>query len=183
MHGDVGLTCGNGWRYGVRMSGFGRALFRCEYFDERWAEQCADEQLPTSKFCVLHAPADEMDLSRHQAKVLRASRYRGLSKAPRMMDELIHVAEDREGEPGATRVRAAEAVLDRVGLPRMTAAQVDITGGIEVSVTDVRASFEAAMARLTTRTHEIIDALPDEDDSTPPPPPTPPTAAVAPTPG
>jgi len=145
-------------------------MFRCEHWDKRLGEQCGDEQLPESKFCILHAPPDQMDLAKHQARNARAARYRLQSKVVPIAEVLAEVALNPE-ESGMTRVRAAEAVLDRTGLPRVTAAQVTLDGSLDVSVTDMRKAFWDIQNRVAARTHEIVDAAEALDDLefTPPP--------------
>jgi hypothetical protein len=146
-------------------------LYRCEHDDPRTGDRCTSAQISTSRFCVIHAPSDELDLQRFTASRIAQAKYKLAAALPHVTDELIRTA-TLDDEPGATRVRAIEVIYNRSGLPAEAAhtVQADIT---VTTRTDIREQMLSAIDRLARRAAAIE---PDDPDLPAPPPPATPAA-------
>lgn len=158
-------------------------LFRCIWLDERDGTECSGEQLPTSKFCSLHAPASEMDLSGFHASRIRAARYKLADSLPKAADLLSSTLQD-ENEQTGNRLKAAVEVFDRAGIPRAAASTVTLQGELSHRVTVSAADMlQDRLDALARRAYPELDSTVEgstidaEDDVALVAPPGPPTAA------
>jgi len=133
------------------------SLMQCEYAGPTGI-RCSREIIDTSeRWCALHCPADELDLSSFHATRLRAARYRIAQALPDAADTMVEVMSDKEGNP-ANRAKAAAEVLDRGGLPRIqaTVLQGDITTR---SAKTAGQLVTERLAALASRTVDAEDEL------------------------
>jgi len=136
-------------------------MMQCDYTGPT-GMRCTREIIETSeRWCALHCPADELDLSSFHATRLRAARYKIAQALPDAADTMVEVMADREGNP-ANRAKAAAEVLDRGGLPRIqaTVLQGDITTRTE------KTSGQLIIERLAALSSRTVDA---EDELFPSP--------------
>lgn len=136
-------------------------MIQCEYAGPT-GMRCAREIIETSeRWCALHCPADELDLSTFHATRLRAARYKIAQALPDAADTMVEVMSDREGNP-ANRAKASAEILDRGGLPRIqaTVLQGDITTRTE------KTSGQLIIERLAALASRTVDA---EDELFPAP--------------
>ena len=158
-------------------------MFQCIWMDPRDGSDCAGEQLPTSKFCVLHAPAAEMDLSGFHASRVRAARYKLSESLPKAAQLLADTLDDGD-ELTANRLKAAVEVFDRTGIPRAAASTVTLQG--ELSHRHTVSAAETLQDRLDALARRAYPELegtvdgstsPLDDEMDMAAPPMPPTAA------
>jgi hypothetical protein len=154
--------------------GMSRVLIQCEYVTPSgW--RCEQETIETSeRWCAVHCPPDEIDLSAYHSARLRAAKYRLASALPTAADRLVEVVA-RGDDSTANVIKASTEILDRGGLPKVAAVtmQADITARLERTPgQELTARLDAMAARLSP-TIAIIDGSvdPDEDDFDSPPPP------------
>lgn len=133
------------------------SLMQCEYAGPT-GMRCSREIIDTSeRWCALHCPADELDLSSFHASRLRAARYRIAQALPDAADTIVEVMSDKEGNP-ANRAKAATEVLDRGGLPRIqaTVLQGDITTRTEKTAGQL---VTERLSALASRTLDVEDEM------------------------
>lgn len=136
-------------------------MFKCVWMDPRDGSECHGEQIATSKYCVLHAPASEMDLSAFHAVRVRAARYRLSDSLPKAAALLSTVLDD-EDEATANRLKAAVEVFDRTGIPRAAASTVTLQGELSHRVTVSAAdTLNARLDALAVRAYPELDSTVD----------------------
>ena len=103
-------------------------LIRCEYVTPS-GFRCDRETLDHSdRWCAIHCPADELDLSSFHAARARAAKYTLARGLPTAAEALVRIAGDPTEGSGAV-IKASTEILDRAGIPRVAATvlQADIT--------------------------------------------------------
>ena len=114
--------------YGARMTAGAMVLIRCEYVTPG-GFRCDRETMELSdRWCAIHCPADELDLSSFHAARARAAKYTLARGLPTAAEALVRIAGDPEQGAGAV-IKASTEILDRAGIPRVAATilQADIT--------------------------------------------------------
>jgi hypothetical protein len=149
-------------------------MFQCEYTGPTGVRCGAEIIEGSERWCAIHCPADELDLSTFHASRLRAAKYRIAQALPSAAGRLAEVIE-RGDESTANIIKASTEVLDRGGLPKVAAVtmQADITARLERTPGQELTDRLNAMAARLSPTIAIIDGSvdPDEDDFDSPPPP------------
>ena len=113
--------------YGVGMT-VAVALVPCEYISPG-GFRCDRETMELSdRWCAIHCPPDELDLSSFHAARARAAKYTLARGLPTAAEALVRIAGDPEQGSGAV-IKASTEILDRAGIPRVAATvlQADIT--------------------------------------------------------
>jgi hypothetical protein len=103
-------------------------LIQCEYVGPS-GYRCDRETTELSdRWCAIHCPADELDLGNFHAARARAAKYTLAKGLPSAAETLVRLAGDPDAGAGAN-IKAASEVLDRGGIPRVSATvlQADIT--------------------------------------------------------
>ena len=114
--------------YGAGMTAGAMVLIRCEYVTPG-GFRCDRETMELSdRWCAIHCPADELDLSSFHAARARAAKYTLARGLPTAAEALVRIAGDPEQGSGAV-IKASTEILDRAGIPRVAATvlQADIT--------------------------------------------------------
>ena len=91
--------------------------------------RCDRETMELSdRWCAIHCPPDELDLSSFHAARARAAKYTLARGLPTAAEALVRIAGDPEQVSGAV-IKASTEILDRAGIPRVAATvlQADIT--------------------------------------------------------
>ena len=102
-------------------------LVQCEY-ETPGGFRCARETTELSdRWCAIHCPPDELDLTGFHAARARAAKYTLAKGLPDAAATLVRLSADEEAGAGAN-IKAATEVLDRAGIPRVAATvlQADI---------------------------------------------------------
>lgn len=103
-------------------------LVQCEYVSPT-GFRCDRETMEHSdRWCAIHCPADELDLSSFHAARARAAKYTLARGLPTAAESLVRIAGDPTEGAGAV-IKASTEILDRAGIPRVAATilQADIT--------------------------------------------------------
>lgn len=103
-------------------------LIQCEYVTPS-GYRCDRETTELSdRWCAIHCPPDELDLSGFHAARVRAAKYVLAKGLPSAAETLVRLSGDEEAGAGAN-IKAATEVMDRAGIPRVAATvlQADIT--------------------------------------------------------
>ena len=154
-----------------------RVLIQCEYVTPSgW--RCEAETIETSEqWCAIHCPPDEIDLSSYHAARLRAAKYRLAQVLPTAADRLAQVVRDGD-ESTANVIKASTEILDRGGLPKVAAVQMqaDITARMVRTPGQVLSERLDSMAARLAPPIGIVDGStspldPEDDEFAGPPPP------------
>lgn len=132
-------------------------MMQCEYAGPTGV-RCTRDIIDTSeRWCAIHCPADELDLSSFHAGRLRAAKYRIAQALPDAAEVITGIMANEDSMEG-NRLKASLEVLDRGGLPRVQATilQGDITTRVAKTAGQM---VTERLAKLAERTAEVEDSL------------------------
>lgn len=113
-------------------------------------DSCDGLRFDPHMFCPRHLDIDTIDPENAIRRRNFANRLRLVELSDRAVDELDRILAAGDDIPAAVRVKAAAEVLDRAGIPRHTAASVQIDADVTVTSVDAASIIRGRLDRLAS---------------------------------